>query len=94
MVVIRRDPERLQKLRTAVRYLLSNDALRRGHQSRLAEHFSVSRQRVHQVVNDEQERGESAHAVRQQTAELLARRQLAAVTLPQAVPTSDSYTAP
>ena len=60
MVVIRRDPERLEKLRLAVRYLLRKDTLARGHQTRLAEHFSVSRQRVHQVVNEEQERRERA----------------------------------
>ena len=41
MTIFRRDPERLLKLRTAIRYLLSNDALERGHQTRLAEHFDV-----------------------------------------------------
>jgi hypothetical protein len=30
--------------------------MERGHQSRLAEHFDVSRQRVHQVVNQERRR--------------------------------------
>ncbi len=60
MVVIRRDPERLAKLRLAVRYLLRQDALGRGHQTRLAEHFSMSRQRVHQVVNEEQTRRNDA----------------------------------
>ena len=50
---LRRDPERLQKLRIAVRYLLTGDTLARGHQTRLAEHFDVSRQRVHQVVQEE-----------------------------------------
>lgn len=60
MPVIRRDPERLLKLRTAVRYLLREDALARGHQTRLAEHFNVSRQRVHQVVNDEHDRQANA----------------------------------
>jgi len=54
--VLHRDPERLRKLRIAVRYLLQRDAFRRGHQTRLAEHFQVSRQRVHQVVNEEQRR--------------------------------------
>lgn len=52
-VGLRRDPERLEKLRIAVRYLLSNGSLARGHQTRLAEHFSLSRQRVHQVVEEE-----------------------------------------
>lgn len=56
MALIKRDPERLHKLRMAIRYLLTNDALERGHQSRLAEHFAVSRQRVHQVVHEEQDR--------------------------------------
>jgi len=60
MAVIRRDPERLQKLRVAIRYLLREDALARGHQTRLAEHFDVSRQRVHQVVNEEQDRRANA----------------------------------
>ena len=64
MVVIRRDPERLEKLRLAIRYLLRQDALSRGHQSRLAEHFSISRQRVHQVVNEEQVRREHATRTR------------------------------
>jgi hypothetical protein len=55
--LLNRDPERLQRLRAAVRYLLQRDGLRHGHQSRLAEHFHVSRQRVHQVVKEERERG-------------------------------------
>jgi hypothetical protein len=49
----------------AVRYLLRQDALERGHQSRLAEHFNMSRQRVHQVVNEEQQRRERIARVRQ-----------------------------
>lgn len=60
MTVLRRDPERLYKLRLAIRYLLRENALARGHQTRLAEHFSMSRQRVHQVVNEEQARREHA----------------------------------
>ena len=59
----RRDAERLRKLRVAVRYLLLRDALERGHQSRLAEHFDLSRQRVHQVVTEERERRASVEAV-------------------------------
>jgi len=55
-VSVRRDQERVNKLRIAVRYLVSKDVLERGHQSRLAEHFDVSRQRVHQVVNQEKTR--------------------------------------
>ncbi len=50
------DPERVEKLRIAVRYLLAQEALERGPQSRLAEHFDVSRQRVHEVVNQERRR--------------------------------------
>jgi hypothetical protein len=51
-----RDPERVKKLRTAVRYLVARESMERGYQSRLAEHFDVSRQRVHQVVNQERAR--------------------------------------
>jgi hypothetical protein len=53
---VRRDQERVDKLRLAVRYLIAKDVLERGHQSRLAEYFDVSRQRVHQVVNQERAR--------------------------------------
>ena len=53
---VRRDRERVKKLRIAVRYLVARDVLERGHQSRLAEHFDISRQRVHQVVNQERAR--------------------------------------
>ena len=70
--MIRRDPERLTKLRIAVRYLLRRDALQRGHQTRLAEHFSMSRQRVHQVVNEEQTRRERAALTRLRVADLAA----------------------
>jgi len=56
----RRDQERLRKLRVAVRYLLLKDALERGHQTRLAEHFDLTRQRVHQVVIEERERRAAA----------------------------------
>ena len=37
----------------AVRYLVTNNKLARGHQARLADHFDVSRQRVNQIVNRE-----------------------------------------
>jgi hypothetical protein len=51
-----RSLERKQKLELAVAALLHRGALDgrayRGMQSRLAEHFGVSRQRVHQVVCD------------------------------------------
>jgi hypothetical protein len=53
----KRDPERTQKIRIAVRYLLERDCLGNGNQSRLAEHFHVSRQRVHQIVVEERRRG-------------------------------------
>ena len=52
----RRDPLRTQKLRIAVRYLLERDCLAKGNQTRLAEHFHVSRQRVHQIVVEERQR--------------------------------------
>ena len=49
----KRDPERTMKLRIAVRYLLDRECLAKGNQTRLAEHFKVSRQRVHQIVCEE-----------------------------------------
>lgn len=49
----KRDPERTDKLRIAVRYLLQRNGMTQGSQSRLAEHFNVSRQRVHQIVVEE-----------------------------------------
>jgi hypothetical protein len=52
----KRDPQRTQKLRIAVRYLLERDCMAKGNQSRLAEHFKVSRQRVHQIVVEERQR--------------------------------------
>lgn len=52
----KRDPQRTHKLRIAVRYLLERDCMAKGNQSRLAEHFQVSRQRVHQIVVEERER--------------------------------------
>ncbi len=56
----KRDPQRTQKLRIAVRYLLERDCLAKGNQSRLAEHFKVSRQRVHQIVVEERLRPRQA----------------------------------
>ena len=52
----KRDPERTHKLRVAVRHLIENEALEKGIQSRLARHFNVSRQRVHQIVVEERRR--------------------------------------
>ncbi len=49
----KRDPQRTERLRAAVRYMLEHGTLQVGSQSRLAEHFRVSRQRVHQVVKEE-----------------------------------------
>lgn len=49
----RRDPERLERMRVAVRFLLQRNALRHGHQAQLAQHFNVTRQRVNQIVVDE-----------------------------------------
>lgn len=52
--MVKRGPERAEKLRIAVRYLLDRDvAPPVGTQSRLAEHFRVSRQRVHQIFVEE-----------------------------------------
>ena len=50
------DAERTRKIQVAVAYLVKNNQLERGHQSRLAEYFSVSRQRVNQVVLEEKKR--------------------------------------
>lgn len=52
----KRDPERTRKIRIAVRYLMERNCLAKGNQSRLAEHFHVSRQRVHQIVVEERRR--------------------------------------
>jgi hypothetical protein len=62
----KRDPQRTEKLRVAVRYLLERGSLVQGSQSRLAEHFQVSRQRVHQIVVEE--RQQMAEAGRAQPA--------------------------
>ena len=55
----KRDLQRTEKLRTAIRYMLEHGTLVAGSQTRLAEHFSVSRQRVHQIVVDERRLMES-----------------------------------
>ena len=55
----KRDPQRTEKLRRAVRYMLDHGTLVQGSQSRLAEHFKVTRQRVHQIVVEERHRGAS-----------------------------------
>jgi hypothetical protein len=55
----KRDPQRTEKLRTAIRYMLEHGSLVAGSQTRLAEHFKVSRQRVHQLVVDERRLMES-----------------------------------
>jgi len=52
----RRDPERTAKLRKVVGYLLEKQCMNKGDQTRLAEHFKVSRQRVHQIVVEERQR--------------------------------------
>ncbi|MBF6599533.1 MAG: hypothetical protein IVW36_03365 [Dehalococcoidia bacterium] len=52
----RRDPERTEKLRKVVGYLLERECMNKGDQTRLAEHFKVSRQRVHQIVVEERQR--------------------------------------
>lgn len=53
--------ERLRKIRVAVRYLLEKDALQKGFQTRIAEHFKVSRQRVHQIKQEEIQRLQSVN---------------------------------
>ena len=58
----KRDPQRTEKLRRAVRYMLHHGTLVQGSQSRLAEHFKVTRQRVHQIVVEERHRGASTEA--------------------------------
>ena len=62
--MLRRDPERLQRLRVAVRYLLTNNAFERGHQARLAEVYHITRQRVNQVIIEEERRTGVARARR------------------------------
>jgi hypothetical protein len=58
-----RDRERLRRLRFVVRRLLERGELKRGGQTRLAEHFGVSRQYVHQIVTEERRSlGLGAHA--------------------------------
>jgi hypothetical protein len=54
--VAKRDPEKTRRLRTAVRYLIQQGNLAKGNQATLARHFQVSRQRVHQIVNEERAR--------------------------------------
>lgn len=54
--MLKRDPERLQRLRAAVCYLLTTSKLEHGHQARLAQYFSVTRQRVNQVVSEQEAR--------------------------------------
>jgi len=58
----KRDPERTHKMRIAVRYLLERNCLAKGNQSRIAEHFHVSRQRVHQIVVEERQRVQTSSA--------------------------------
>ncbi|MDP2671131.1 MAG: hypothetical protein Q8P13_01585 [bacterium] len=41
------DPQRTEKIRSAVRYLLEHGGMVKGVQTKLAEHFKTSRQRVH-----------------------------------------------
>ncbi len=52
----KRDPHRTERLRRAVSYMLEHGTLVQGSQSRLAEHFKVTRQRVHQIVVEERQR--------------------------------------
>ena len=48
-----RSAERARKIRTVVRQLLQRGQMRNGHQAKLARHFNVSRQWVHQIVVEE-----------------------------------------
>jgi hypothetical protein len=59
----KRDPQRTERLRRAVRYMLEHETLVQGSQSRLAEHFKVTRQRVHQIVVEERRRARRASQV-------------------------------
>ena len=68
--MLKRDPERLERLRTAVRYLLTNSTLEHGHQQQLAQHFSVTRQRVNQIVSEEETRTGVPRPKRRTPAEL------------------------
>jgi hypothetical protein len=49
----KRDPKRTERIRSSVRYLMNNGGLVYGAQAGLARHFHVSKQRVHQVVQEE-----------------------------------------
>jgi hypothetical protein len=53
------EPERLDRLRSAVRRLVQNGGLAPGAQSQLARYFHVTRQRVHQLVLEERARTSS-----------------------------------
>jgi hypothetical protein len=67
--VAKRDPQRTEKLRRAVRYMLDHGTLVQGSQSRLAEHFKVTRQRVHQIVVEERRRSAGMRVEPDPTAE-------------------------
>jgi hypothetical protein len=54
--VVKRNPERTERLRITIRVLLEKQALEKGIQATLARHFNVSRQRVHQIVVEERQR--------------------------------------
>lgn len=54
--MVKRDPQRLRRMRLVVRRLIESDSLEKGAQKRLADYFGVTRQRVHQVVNEERRR--------------------------------------
>jgi DNA-directed RNA polymerase sigma subunit (sigma70/sigma32) len=65
----KRDPHRTERLRRAIRYMLDHGTLVQGSQSRLAEHFKVTRQRVHQIVVEERRRLVRKAETEQTTAE-------------------------
>jgi hypothetical protein len=66
----KRDPQRTERLRRTIRYMLEHGTLVQGSQSRLAEHFKVTRQRVHQIVVEERRRpGPSPDSTEQSAAD-------------------------
>ena len=51
-----RKRERGKRLRIAISHLLRNGQMSRGAQTLLAQHFGLTRQRVHQIVVEERSR--------------------------------------
>lgn len=55
----KRDPERIRKMRIAIRHLIDNDKVVPGMQMRLAEQFGVTRQRISQIFHEERDKPKS-----------------------------------